>query len=215
VEPGRNGVLPGADGRPRCWWAVGDPSYERYHDREWGRPVSDDRRIFEKLCLEGFQSGLSWLIILRKRENFRRAFREFKVESLARFSRADVERLMADAGIVRNRAKIEATINNARRCIELVEETGSLAAHVWSFEPDVASRPKRFDWEALMKAGVAPEAKALSKDLKKRGWAFVGPTTVYSAMESIGLVNDHVAACHLRADIDAARERFRRPRARA
>ena len=201
----------GVDGLRRCWWCVGDPLYERYHDQEWGRPVASDVRIFEKLCLEGFQSGLSWLIILRKRENFRRAFRSFDVDALSRFTGRSVERLMADAGIVRNRAKIEATINNAKRCRELLRDVGSLAAHVWSFEPDAKSRPKKLDWEALMQLGASPEAKALSKDLKRRGWAFVGPTTVYSAMESIGLVNDHVDACHFRAEVERERAGFVRP----
>lgn len=195
----------------RCWWCVGDPLYERYHDREWGRPVADDRRIFEKLCLEGFQSGLSWLTILRKRENFRRTFRGFEIEKIARFTARDVERLMADAGIVRNRAKIEATINNAKRYRELVRDAGDLAAHVWSFEPDAKSRPKKFDWPTLTGLGLNPEAKALSKDLRKRGWAFVGPTTVYSTMESIGLVNDHMDACAFRAEIERARATFVRP----
>ena len=195
----------------RCWWCVGDPLYERYHDREWGRPVADDRRIFEKLCLEGFQSGLSWLTILRKRENFRRTFRGFEIEKIARFTARDVERLMADAGIVRNRAKIEATINNAKRYRELVRDAGDLAAHVWSFEPDAKSRPKKFDWPTLTGLGLNPEAKALSKDLRKRGWAFVGPTTVYSTMESIGLVNDHMDACAFRAEIERARAPVVRP----
>ena len=212
MDPGTEGVLAGADGLPRCWWCVGDPLYESYHDLEWGRPVGDDRRIFEKLCLEGFQSGLSWLTILRKRDNFRKAFRSFDVEALSRFTARSVDRLMRDAGIVRNRAKIEATLTNAKRCIELVDEVGSLAAHVWSFEPDVGSRPELLDWATLVQLGVSPEAKLLSKDLKRRGWSFVGPTTVYSTMESIGLVNDHVAACHFRGEVEEARADFARPR---
>ena len=195
----------------RCWWCVGDPLYESYHDLEWGRPVAEDVRIFEKLCLEGFQSGLSWLIILRKRENFRRAFRSFDIDALSRFTARSIDRLMQDAGIVRNRAKIEATINNARRCRELLKEVGSLAAYVWSFEPDPKSRPKKMDRPALKQLGESPEAKALSKDLKKRGWSFVGPTTVYSMMESVGLVNDHVEGCQFRREVERDRARFRRP----
>jgi DNA-3-methyladenine glycosylase I len=212
MDPGRDGVLAGGDGLPRCWWSVGDPLYESYHDLEWGQPVAEDRRIFEKLCLEGFQSGLSWLTILRKRDNFRRAFRSFDIVALSRFTQRSVDRLMRDAGIVRNRAKIEATINNAKRCVELVKEVGSLAAYVWSFEPDTQSRPASLDWATLVDLGASPEAKALSKDLKRRGWSFVGPTTVYSTMESIGLVDDHVDGCHVRPEVEAARAGFARPR---
>ena len=208
MDPGADGVRAGADGIRRCWWCVGDPLYESYHDLEWGRPVADDVRIFEKLCLEGFQSGLSWLIILRKRENFRRAFRSFDVDVLARFTARSVDRLMLDAGIVRNRAKIEATINNARRCRELLEEVGSLAAYVWSFEPAPKTRARKLDWSALTQLGDSPEAKALSKDLKRRGWSFVGPTTVYSTMESVGLVNDHVEGCHFRREVERDRKGF-------
>jgi DNA-3-methyladenine glycosylase I len=210
MEPERDGVLPGADGRPRCWWCIGDPLYENYHDLEWGRPVADDRRIFEKICLEGFQSGLSWLTILRKRENFRKAFKGFDVRAVARFTPRTVERLLLDAGIVRHRGKIESTINNAKRCIELVKEVGSLASHVWSFEPD-AGRPAPMDWPSVIKMPLSPEAKALSKDLKKRGWSFVGPTTVYSAMESLGLVNDHMDRCHIRTEVEREQARFARP----
>jgi DNA-3-methyladenine glycosylase I len=184
-------LIAGDDGVVRCWWAVGDPLYERYHDEEWGRPVADDTRLFEKLCLEGFQAGLSWLTILRKRENFRHAFADFDIEAVAGFGPREVERLMADAGIVRNRGKIEATINNAQRCIELVEETGTLAAYVWGFEHG--------------------EAKTLSKDLRRRGWRFVGPTTAYAFMEAMGLVNDHVEGCTVRDEVEAERLRFDRP----
>lgn len=186
--------------------------YEKYHDIEWGHPVKDDRRLFEKLCLEGFQSGLSWLTILRKRENFRRAFASFDIEAIARFNSRSVARLMADAGIVRNRAKIEATINNARRYPELVEEFGSLAAFVWRFEPDARSRPRRVTWDALLEMATTPESIALSKDLRRRGWAFVGPTTAYAFMESMGLVNDHVTGCVFRDEVERKRGRFRRPR---
>lgn len=211
MEPGRDGIAPGNDGLPRCWWCVGDPLYERYHDREWGRPVADETRIFEKLSLEGFQSGLSWITILRKRESFRAAFRGFDIERLSRFGRRDIERLMRDSGIVRNRAKIEATINNAKRSRELIEEVGSLAAYVWSFEPDAGARPRALDWPTLMNLPASPQAKSLSKELKRRGWAFVGPTTVYSAMESIGLVNDHMDGCHVRKEVESQRNAFERP----
>jgi DNA-3-methyladenine glycosylase I len=201
----------GVDGLPRCWWCVGDPVYESYHDLEWGRPVDEDGRIFEMLSLEGFQSGLSWLTILRKRDNFRKAFRSFDVRSLSRFTDRSVDRLLLDPGIVRHRAKIEATINNAKRCVELMTEFESLGAYVWSFEPDLRSRPASPDWAELARLGVIPEAKALSKDLKRRGWSFVGPTTVLSAMEAIGLVNDHVDGCHFRREVERARAVFARP----
>jgi DNA-3-methyladenine glycosylase I len=197
------------DGVSRCWWCAGDPLYEAYHDREWGRPVADDVRLFEKICLEGFQSGLSWLTILRKRESFRRAFASFDLDAVAAFGPGDVERLLGDAGIVRHRGKIEATLNNARRCLELVAAEGSLAAYVWSFEPPPRPAPK--DWAALAETTTNPEAKAMSKDLKKRGWSFVGPTTVYSFMESMGLVDDHMAGCDVRAEVEAERAAFSRP----
>jgi DNA-3-methyladenine glycosylase I len=209
MEP--EGIRPGADGRPRCWWAGDDPLYVAYHDTEWGRPVDDDRRLFEKLCLEGFQSGLSWLTILRKRENFRHAFAGFDPAAIADFGDDDVERLMADAGIVRNRAKILATINNARRYPELVAETGSLAAYLWSFEPDPASRPAALDHATLLTFGTSPESTAMSRDLRRRGWAFVGPTTAYAAMEAVGIVDDHLDGCWVRPEIERARAEFRRP----
>jgi DNA-3-methyladenine glycosylase I len=210
----REGVAAGGDGRRRCWWCIGDPLYEGYHDDEWGRPVADDNRLFEKLSLEGFQSGLSWLTILRKRENFRRVFKSFDIARVARFNNRSIDRLMADAGIVRNRAKIEATINNAGRCSQLIDEYGSLAAYVWAFEPDVSNRPSRLDWVALTNISSSPEAVAMSKDLKKRGWSFVGPTTVYSFMEAMGLVNDHLDGCEMRPEVERERKRFRRPRSR-
>jgi len=205
------GIGIGADGRPRCWWPGDDPLYVAYHDDEWGRPVDDDRRLFEKLCLEGFQSGLSWLTILRKRPSFRDAFAGFDPTAIADFGDDDVERLMADAGIVRNRAKILATINNARRYPELVAETGSLAAYLWSFEPDAASRPAALDHQTLMTFGVSAESKAMSRDLRRRGWAFVGPTTAYAAMEAMGIVNDHFDDCWVRPEVEDARAAFRRP----
>jgi DNA-3-methyladenine glycosylase I len=207
----KSGVRPGADGVVRCWWCVGDPLYESYHDREWGWPVAEDTRLFEKLCLEGFQSGLSWLTILRKRDNFRKAFKSFDIESVARFNTRSVERLLLDAGIVRNRAKIEATINNARRCLGLIEEFGSLASYAWSFEPDGSHRSALNDWKSLVTRGTSDEATAMSKDLKRRGWSFVGPTTVYSFMEAMGLVNDHLTKCHFQQEIEKARADFSRP----
>jgi DNA-3-methyladenine glycosylase I len=205
------GIAVGDDGVARCWWSGDDPLYRRYHDAEWGRPVRDDRTLFEMLCLEGFQSGLSWLTILRKREDFRRAFRNFDVGSIARFSSRSVDRLMNDAGIVRNRAKIEATINNARRYPDLIEAFGSLAAYVWRFEPDPSSRPAVPDQASLLQITESPESKAMSKDLRRRGWSFVGPTTVYAFMEAVGLVNDHLEGCGLRAEVERERRSFRRP----
>ena len=189
-------VVVGEDGVARCWWGAGDPLYRTYHDTEWGRPVADDNRLFEKLCLEGFQSGLSWLTILRKRENFRRAFKDFDIDAVARFNQRSVDRLLQDAGIVRNRAKIEATVNNARRAREL---DGSLAGYVWAYEPSATgSEP-------------TSAAAAMSKDLKRRGWAFVGPTTVFSFMQAMGLVNDHLAECDFHAEVARLRDSFQRP----
>ena len=199
------------DGVARCWWGAGDELYRSYHDGEWGRPVSDDRRLFEKLSLEGFMAGLSWLTILRKRENFRSAFASFEIEAVAGFWTDDVERLLADAGIVRHRGKIEAVINNARRCLELQDEFGSLAAYAWGYEPDSSSRPPVLDREALMALGTSPESMAMSKDLRRRGWSFVGPTTVYSFMEAMGLVNNHLVGCAIREPVERERRAFRRP----
>jgi DNA-3-methyladenine glycosylase I len=205
------GISLGPDGVARCAWGDSD-DLNRYHDLEWGRPVADDRRLFEKLSLEGFMSGLSWLTILRKRENFRAAFRDFDPKAVARFGARDVARLMADAGIVRNRAKIDATINNARLVPDLIEEFGSLAAYVWRYEP----KPRRglLDRASLMKLGSAPEALAMSKDLRKRGWGFVGPTTVYSFMQAMGLVNDHIRGCEAGVQVERLRRDFKRPRPR-
>ena len=213
MEVPKHGVVTGEDGITRCWWSAGDPLYERYHDAEWGRPVADDTRLFEKLTLEGFMSGLSWLTILRKRENFRKAFKGFDPHAVARFTPRTVERLLLDAGIVRHRGKIEAAINNANRYRELLADWPSLAAYAWSFEPDAASRPKRLDWPTLIGSGVADEARVMSKDLKRRGWSFVGPTTVYSFMEAMGLVNDHVDRCDMRAAVENDRRSFERPSA--
>ncbi len=206
-----DGLVQGEDGDVRCFWGASTPDYQAYHDTEWGFPVSDDRRLFEKLCLEGFQSGLSWLTILRKRENFRKAFAGFDFERVTRFGEPDVERLLGDAGIIRHRGKIEATINNAARAVELVEQEGSLAAYVWRFEPDPASRPVRLTWDALLELSQTPESRALAKDLKRRGWRFVGPTTVYAFMQAMGLVNDHLHGCDAREPAELARAEFDRP----
>ena len=206
------GLLAGEDGAVRCWWAGQDPLYRRYHDAEWGRPVRDDRRLFEKICLEGFQSGLSWLIILRKREAFRAAFADFDFHAVARFGQADVNALLNDVGIVRHRGKIESTINNARRAVKLAAEFGSLARYFWQYEPAESQRPKRLTQAVLMKLTTTPESIALSKDLKKRGWTFVGATTVQAMMQAVGLVNDHIEGCDAREAVEAARARFRRPR---
>jgi DNA-3-methyladenine glycosylase I len=182
-----------------------------YHDEEWGRPIADEKRLFEKLCLEGFQSGLSWLTILRKRPRFREVFHGFDPEHISQFTDDDVESLMGDAGIVRNRAKILATITNARRYADLVDEAGSLAAFLWRYEPAPGSRPARLDYETLMSFGVSAESKQLSKDLRKRGWAFVGPTTAYAAMEAMGIVNDHLDGCWVRSVVEKERSSFGRP----
>ena len=196
----------------RCAWATSDPLYLRYHDREWGFPVADDRRLFEKICLEGFQSGLSWLTILRKREAFRAAFRGFDLDAVARFGARDVTRLLKDAGIVRHRGKIESTIGNARRARQIVAETGSLAAFVWSFEPARRDRPARVTWSRLRGMTTTPASIALSKALRARGFRFVGPTTAYAFMQAMGLVNDHLEGCAIRPRVEAARRRFARPR---
>jgi DNA-3-methyladenine glycosylase I len=185
----------GDDGRVRCSWCRGDAAYVAYHDEEWGRPTRDDRALFEKICLEGFQSGLSWLTILRKRENFRRAFARFDARRVARFTGRDVTRLLNDAGIVRHRGKIESTINNARCALELVDQFGSLAEFVWRFEPDAGLRPKKLTWDVLKAMATTPESIALSKELRKRGWTFVGPTTMYAFMQAMGLVNAHLHGC--------------------
>jgi DNA-3-methyladenine glycosylase I len=202
----RDGLVRGSDGRVRCWWCNGSDDYRRYHDTEWGFPVTDDRRLFEKICLEGFQAGLSWLTILRKRDAFREAFSGFDFERVARYSSRDVERLLANAAIVRHRGKIESTINNARRALELTQEHGSLSAYFWGWRPDPSERPRRMTKAALMQLKAPGFAKALSKDLKKRGWTFVGPTTVYAFMEAMGLVNDHLEGCETRAGIEGLAE---------
>jgi DNA-3-methyladenine glycosylase I len=197
--------------KQRCAWAGTEEIYIRYHDDEWGRPVTDDTRLFEKLCLEGFQSGLSWLTILRKRENFRKAFRGFEIEKVARMGERDIERLLADEGIVRHRGKITSTINNAKRALELKKEFGSLAAYVWGFEPHPEHRPDKLTWEVLKTMAETDASRALSKDLKKRGWSFVGPTTVYAFMQAMGLVNDHVEGCFCREPCERERKKLKRP----
>jgi DNA-3-methyladenine glycosylase I len=195
----------GPDGRPRCRWCSAAPEFLAYHDAEWGFPVDDDRRLFEKLCLESFQSGLSWRTILAKRENFRAAFRNFDYDAIAGFDESDVERLLKDEGIVRHRGKIAAVINNAKRAQELVKREGSLAAYVWRFEPkaDELAEPQTVSTSAA--------SIALSKDLRKRGWTFVGPTTVYAFMQAMGLINDHAEGCSIRPEAEQARAAFRRP----
>jgi DNA-3-methyladenine glycosylase I len=201
----------GPDGLHRCSWCGTDPLYVAYHDREWGRPVKDDRRLFEKLCLEGFQAGLSWLTILRKRENFRAAFDGFDFETVARYGTRKVTSLLKDPGIVRHRGKIESTINNAKRACDLVDERGSIAALLWSFEPAPGNRPRRLTPDVLKAMAITPESTAMSKDLKKRGWTFVGPTTMYAAMQAMGMVNDHFETCHARALVEQDRSTFTRP----
>ena len=192
----------------RCRWCQATPFYRRYHDTEWGFPVADERRLFEKICLEGFQAGLSWLTILNKRENFRAGFAHFEAEQVADFGESDVKRLMADAGIVRHAGKIASTINNAHRVLELRREFGSLGAYVWRLEPGAASRPARITFDTLKTFTTSPASVALSKDLKKRGWSFVGPTTMYAFMQAMGLVNDHIEGCDSRQKALDARAAF-------
>ena len=195
----------------RCAWVDGSALYDAYHDREWGFPVTDDVRLFEKISLEGFQAGLSWITILKKREAFRAAFDGFDFHKVARYGEADVERLLGDAGIVRHRGKIEAAIHNAGRAIELQREFGSLARYFWQYEVDVSKRPRKVTSEVLRGFTTAPESVALSKDLKKRGWKFVGPTTMYAFMQAMGLVNDHPHDCFARAPVEQARKALQRP----
>ncbi len=199
------GIEVGEDGVSRCFWAGGNAEYQRYHDQEWGRPPVDDRRLFEKVCLEGFQSGLSWITILRKRENFRRAFVDFDFEAVARFNSRSVDRLLKDEGIIRHRGKIEATINNARRVPEILGEFGSLTKYFCQFAPAPHERPRRIDHATLLSLTQTLHSQALSKDLKSRGWKFVGPTTMYALMQAMGLVNDHLEGCSLRDDAERSR----------
>ncbi len=199
-------TLAGPDGLQRCRWCHATPAYRHYHDTEWGFPVADDRRLYEKLCLEGFQAGLSWRTILEKRENFRTAFDGFDYRRVSTYTEADVQRLLNNADIIRHRGKIEATINNAQRALELIDEAGSLAAFFWRFEP----RPENLSEPAT--ATTSPESIALSAQLKKRGWKFVGPTTMYSFMQAMGLINDHAPGCVTRDEVEDARKAFQRPR---
>lgn len=196
------------DGRVCCYW---QPSMPDYHDNEWGKPVVDDRRLFEKVCLEGFHSGMSWQLIYNKRENFRRAFCDFDFHKVAKFTDEDVARLMEDQSIVRNRAKILSAINNAKRAIALVEEAGSLAAWFWQFEPTAADRPSTVDLAYWQNAKTSPEATKMSKALKKRGWTWVGPVTTYSLMQALGLINDHISGCQCREAFEQQREALTRP----
>ena len=200
-------VITGSDDRARCWWCGDDPLYVQYHDTEWGRPVNDDVRLFEKICLEGFQAGLAWITVLRKREDFRRAFAEFDFHKVARFRSARVERLVTNAKIIRHRGKIESTINNAKEAIKLVDEYGSLATFFWQFAPE---SPTEFDGSR----SVTPESTALSKELKRRGWSFVGPTTCYAFMQAMGMVNDHLPGCFAYATVAAQQTQFARQRSR-
>lgn len=206
------GLTQGADGTVRCWWPGDDAFYQAYHDDEWGKPVTDDLRLFEKICLEGFQSGLSWITILRKRKNFRAAFAGFDFHEVAMFNDDDIERLLKDAGIVRHRGKIVSTINNAARAIEMKAEFGSLAAYFWSHEPPESERPAQYDHATLMAQPTTAASMRLSKDLKKRGWSFVGPTTCYAFMQAMGLVNDHLEGCRCRAPLEKLRADYVRPK---
>ena len=198
--------VPGPGGKMRCSWSIVTPEYVRYHDTEWGFPVVDDQRLFEKICLEGFQSGLSWRTILAKREDFRRVFHDFDYDRVATFKEKDVERLLQDASIIRHRGKIEATINNAKRAQEMIKAEGSLAAYFWSYEPDEETLPPP------QTITTSPESIAISKDLKKRGWKFVGPTTVFAFIQAMGLINDHVEGCVTREKVEKARKKLKRPR---
>ena len=204
------GLMKGDDGRIRCNWHDDKGDYRTYHDTEWGMPQDDDNRLFEKICLEGFQSGLSWLTILRKRENFRAAFADFDIATVARFGESDVERLVQDAGIIRHRGKIKSTINNAQRALEMVEAEGSLGRWFWSFEPPASARPQRVD-HSVASTPFTDVSKAMSKELKKRGWSFVGPTTCYAFMQAMGMVNDHIEGCIFRDQVEQARSAFKRP----
>jgi len=195
----KKALIRGEDGKNRCFWANSDPLYLSYHDDEWGLPMHDDTRLFEKICLEGFQAGLSWLTILKKRENFRKAFSGFQIEKVARFNKRSVERLLNDKGIVRHRGKIVSTINNAQRALELIDEKGSLDAYFWDFVPPKNERPQRITLTTLKELSQTQTSTALSKDLKQRGWTFVGPTTAYAFMQAMGLVDDHMDGCECKA----------------
>ncbi len=209
-----DGLVRGEDGLVRCSWGASTPDYVSYHDREWGTPVTRDRRLFEKICLEGFQDGLSWITILRKRHAFRRAFDGFDFQKVARYDRRRVTALLQDAGIVRHQGKIESVIHNAKRALEMRDEFGSLAAFFWGFEPEPSARPRRVTRAAVMAMATTPDSIRLGKELKRRGWTFVGPTTVYAFMQAMGLVNDHFEGCHARPVVERARAALTRPKRR-
>ncbi|WP_127519918.1 DNA-3-methyladenine glycosylase I [Mesorhizobium sp. Z1-4] len=206
-----NGLIVGPDGALRCFWPGSEPDYLHYHDHEWGRPVTDDRRLFEKICLEGFQSGLSWITILRKRENFREAFSDFDFEKLAAHGDPEVERHLLNAGIIRHRGKIASVFNNARKAVEMCERHGSLARWFWSFEPGADERPPVVDLAYARANPTTPVSTRISKELKALGWTFVGPTTVYAFMQAMGLVNDHMEGCVCRELVELERSQFKRP----
>lgn len=205
------GLTTDETGRTHCTWRTAAPEYPHYHDCEWGVPVADDIQLYEKICLEGFQAGMAWITILRKREQFRAAFEGFDFRRVAQYGESDIERLMQDPGIVRNRAKIVSTLNNARRACELVEETGSLARWLWAFEPADDERPALVDMAYWTGNPTSPASERLSKALKKRGWTFVGPTTMYALMQAMGMVNDHLEGCYCRPRIETLRRQFKRP----
>lgn len=207
----KEGLITGNDDKTRCWWPSDDDLYLKYHDNEWGNPVSEDRHLFEKLCLEGFQAGLSWITILRKRDNFRKAFYNFDYQKIAKMNDNDIERLLKNGGIIRHRGKIEAVINNAKIMPNIIKEFGSLASFIWQFEPNQKSRPPKMDYASARGLTQTKESEALSKALKKRGWKFAGPTTCYAFMQSMGLVNDHLEGCLYRPKIEQARKNFKRP----
>ena len=212
TEANKQYLVTDEDGTTRCWWGHEPLDYRKYHDEEWGFPVADDFKLFEKICLEGFQSGLSWLTILRKRENFREAFADFNFNTIAEFADEDVTRLLQNAGIIRHRGKIEATINNAHRALEIVDEFGSLARYLWKWEPESREPGIGKNDNNAQVPSVTNTSQLLSKDLKKRGWKFFGPTTAYAFMQAMGLVNDHVEGCAIREIVERTRDEFRRPR---
>jgi len=207
-----DGLIRGTDGKKRCFWAgPEDGDYWPYHEEEWGMPTADDHQLYEKICLEGFQAGLSWLTVLRKRERFRKVFAGFDPARVACFGARERRRLLADAGIIRHAGKIDSAIRNAARTLDIIEELGSFAAYVWQFEPKKSSRPKRMSLAELRAITQSPESVALSKDLKRRGFSFVGPTTMYAFMQAMGMVDDHIAGCSVRVRVEAARKAFVRP----
>lgn len=208
----KTGLIKDDSGITRCFWPGEDEQYVIYHDDEWGMPVDSDQRLFEKVCLEGFQAGLSWITILRKRENFRDAFHDFDIEKVAAMGDADIEKLVLNAGIIRHRGKIKSTINNARKAIEMAEAEGSVGAYFWRWEPPEEDRPDILTYDWLRNNPISPLSTALSKDLKKRGWSFVGPTTMYAFMQAMGMVNDHIEGCTCRGKIEAKRAEFVRPK---